>query len=224
LSLEVGPATAQLKRLCGTERQFAIFQTFLAFNRNILKTNFYKPGKAALSFRLQADFLSPTAYPIKPYGVFFVVGAEFRGFHVRFSDVARGGIRIVRSRFMQDFVNNVSGIFDEAYNLASTQQRKNKDIPEGGSKGVILLNFSHQDKDRVAFEKYVDALMDLLLPHPTVDDKLGKPEILFLGPDEGTAHMMDWASLHANKRGYGYWKAFTTGKSVILGGIPHDSL
>jgi NAD-specific glutamate dehydrogenase len=27
-----------------------------------------------------------------------VVGNEFRGFHMRFRDVARGGIRIVRSR------------------------------------------------------------------------------------------------------------------------------
>jgi hypothetical protein len=26
------------------------------------------------------------------------VGNEFRGFHIRFRDVARGGIRIVRSR------------------------------------------------------------------------------------------------------------------------------
>jgi glutamate dehydrogenase len=30
--------------------------------------------------------------------MFFVVGGEFRGFHIRFRDVARGGIRIVRSR------------------------------------------------------------------------------------------------------------------------------
>ena len=66
-------------------------------------------------------------YPKKPYGLFFVIGAssgplpetgisvslvqmltsvwlccaaggEFRGFHIRFKDVARGGIRIVMSR------------------------------------------------------------------------------------------------------------------------------
>jgi len=30
--------------------------------------------------------------------MFFVIGAEFRGFHIRFKDVARGGICIVRSR------------------------------------------------------------------------------------------------------------------------------
>jgi glutamate dehydrogenase len=34
--------------------------------------------------------------------------------------------------------------------------------------------------------------------------------------------MMDWASGHAKERGAYFWKAFTTGKSQTLGGIPHD--
>jgi len=45
---------------------------------------------------------------------------------------------------------------------------------------------------------------------------------LFLGPDEGTASYMDWASHHAYERGYKFWKSFTTGKSRERGGIPHD--
>lgn len=53
-------------------------------------------------------------------------------------------------------------------------------------------------------------------------DKLGRKEILFFGPDEGTADFMDWASQHARRRGAPFWKAFTTGKSQSLGGIPHD--
>ncbi len=44
----------------------------------------------------------------------------------------------------QALVTNVGSMFEENYNLAFTQQRKNKDIPEGGSKGVILLNLAHQ--------------------------------------------------------------------------------
>ena len=51
-----------------------------------------------LSFHLDGDFLPDIEYPNKPFGVFVVVGSDFRGFHVRFRDVARGGIRIVRSR------------------------------------------------------------------------------------------------------------------------------
>ena len=32
-----------------------------------------------------------------------------------------------------------NNVFSECYNLAYTQQKKNKDIPEGGSKGIIFL-------------------------------------------------------------------------------------
>jgi len=64
--------------------------------------------------------------------------------------------------------HNALSLFDENYNLASTQQSKNKDIPEGGSKGTILLGLDHQTKADTAFRKYVDALLDLLLPSATV--------------------------------------------------------
>jgi glutamate dehydrogenase len=114
---------------------------------------------------------------------------------------------------------------DENYGLAATQQKKNKDIPEGGSKGTILLDIDNQDKPRVAFEKYVDSILDLLILDGStkIVDLYGKPEILFFGPDEGTADMMDWASQHARKRGASFWNAFTTGKSQTIGGIPHDT-
>jgi glutamate dehydrogenase len=50
------------------------------------------------------------------------------------------------------------------------------------------------------------------------------PEILFFGPDENTADLMDWAAEHARARGATWWKSFTTGKSAaLLGGIPHDA-
>lgn len=55
-------------------------------------------AEVALSFRLNPAFLPEVEYPKQPFGMFFVVGSDFRGFHVRFRDVARGGIRIIRSR------------------------------------------------------------------------------------------------------------------------------
>ena len=33
---------------------------------------------------------------------------------------------------------------------------------------------------------------------------------------------MEWAARYAAKRGYAYWRSFTTGKPSSLGGIPHD--
>jgi glutamate dehydrogenase len=161
--------------------------------------------------------------------MFLVISSEFRGFHLRFRDIARGGIRIVKSRSQEAYAINARSLFDENYNLANTQQRKNKDIPEGGSKGVILLDINHQDKTRVAFEKYIDSIIDLLLPpaSPGIKDPIvdlyGKEEILFMGPDENTADLVNWATEHARKRNAPWWKSFFTGKSPKLGGIPHDT-
>ncbi|KAF1810836.1 NAD-specific glutamate dehydrogenase [Eremomyces bilateralis CBS 781.70] len=205
-----------------------VMQAFCVFNVSVLKTNFYTPTKVALSFRLNPAFLPAEEYPQPLYGMFLVISSEFRGFHLRFRDISRGGIRIVKSRSQEAYAINARSMFDENYNLANTQQRKNKDIPEGGSKGVILLDFNHQDKAAGAFEKYIDSIMDLLLPptSPGIKDPIvdlhGKPEILFMGPDENTAELVDWATEHARIRGAPWWKSFFTGKSPRLGGIPHD--
>lgn len=124
---------------------------------------------------------------------------------------------------------NSRSVFDENYNLASTQHRKNKDIPESGAKGVILLDEKHQDKEVGAFKKYIDAILDLLLEpkSPGIKDPIvdlyKKPEILFMGPDENTAGLVDWATKHAKTRAAPFWKSFFTGKSPSLGGMPHDT-
>ncbi len=187
-----------------------------------LKTNFYWREKTSLSFLYDPRFLNPIDYPEKPYSIIHVISAEMRGFHVRFRDIARGGIRIVRSNTLQNYLHNSDFIFDENYNLASTQQRKNKDIPEGGSKGTILLNWGFMDYGEVAFKKYIDGLLDLMLPAKETVDHFQRPIILFIGPDEGTAGLMAWAAERARVRGYRYWRSFSTGKPVSMGGIPHD--
>ncbi|KAI9338539.1 Glutamate/Leucine/Phenylalanine/Valine dehydrogenase-domain-containing protein [Obelidium mucronatum] len=218
----------KIRKTVQNNHELMIFESYVTFNKHVLKTNFYQPTKVALSFRMDPKFLPDVEYPQPLYGMFLVIGSEFRGFHLRFRDIARGGIRIVKSRNREAYSINLRSLFDENYNLANTQQRKNKDIPEGGSKGTILLDINQQDNPKVAFDKYVDCILDLLIPGESpgikekIVDKYGRPEILFFGPDEGTADYMDWASQHARKRGASFWKAFTTGKSQSLGGIPHD--
>ncbi|TGZ78677.1 NAD-dependent glutamate dehydrogenase [Ascodesmis nigricans] len=219
----------KISRTVANENEQKVMEQFVIFNENILKTNFFTPTKVALSFRMDPKFLSEVEYPQPLYGMFMVVGSEFRGFHLRFRDIARGGIRIVKSRNKEAYSINARSVFDENYNLANTQQRKNKDIPEGGSKGVILLDAEHQDKATVAFQKYIDSILDLLLPptSPGIKDPIvdlhKQPEILFMGPDENTAGLVDWATEHARIRGAPWWKSFFTGKSPRLGGIPHDT-
>ncbi|EEU39097.1 uncharacterized protein NECHADRAFT_62039 [Fusarium vanettenii 77-13-4] len=211
------------------EHDEMVLTAFRVFNAAILKTNYFTPTKVALSFRLDPSFLPDVEYPKPLYGMFLVISSESRGFHLRFKDISRGGIRIVKSRSKEAYSINARNLFDENYGLASTQQRKNKDIPEGGSKGVILLDPKQQDRAREAFEKYIDSILDLLLPAETpgiknpIVDLYGKEEILFLGPDENTAELVDWATEHARSRNAPWWKSFFTGKSPKLGGIPHDT-
>ena len=68
-------------------------------------------------------------------------------------------------------------------------------------------------------------MIDILIKDPLKDkyiDLLGTEEILFFGPDEGSATFVDWATNHARKRNCPWWKSFLTGKNQNLGGIPHD--
>lgn len=207
---------------------YLILKTLNIFNNSILKTNFFMERKVAISFRLNPELILPlNEYPELPYGIFLVVGNTFQGFHIRFRDIARGGIRIVTSNTQEIFDLNSRTIIDENYNLALTQQRKNKDIPEGGSKGVLLINpgITDTSKTFVAFAQYIDSLIDILIKDPLKDnyiDLLGKEEILFLGPDEGSAGFVNWATAYARKRNCSWWKSFITGKEQNLGGIPHD--
>ena len=95
-----------------------------------------------------------------PFGVFYVVGRDFHGFHVRFKDIARGGIRILRSATYDEYQRNADSLFEECFALAFTQNKKNKDIPEGGSKGIILPAFGDREAEaEQAFRSYVDALL-----------------------------------------------------------------
>lgn len=216
----------EIDRTVGDEFDRRFFKTALTMNQSLVKTNFYKDRKSALSFRFDpSNFLEGNdRYPETPFGVFMLLGSDFRGFHVRFRDVARGGIRLIPSRDVATYARNRASVFAENYGLAHTQNAKNKDIPEFGSKGTILLEPFCQDNGNSAFYKYISGMFDLLLPDPTeIVDNYGKEEILFFGPDEGTANVMQWACDYAKERDYPYWKSITTGKPPALGGIPHDT-
>jgi glutamate dehydrogenase len=110
-----------------------------------LKTNFYRNNKTALSFRLDPHYLDHLPYerkdkfPEVPFAIFFIKGMHFLGFHLRFRDLSRGGLRTVIPERMEQMQVERNNVFAECYGLAYTQQKKNKDIPEGGAKGVIFL-------------------------------------------------------------------------------------
>jgi glutamate dehydrogenase len=105
----------------------------------MLKTNFFKENVGAIGYRLDPKvFLDKQRLPEVPFGVFHLVGRDFNGFHVRFRDIARGGIRMILST-KDNYEKNRMTQFQETYALAYTQKLKNKDITESGSKGTVLL-------------------------------------------------------------------------------------
>lgn len=201
------------------EVERTIFQEALKFIGATLKTNYFMPTKTGLAFRLSPDVLDPKFYPEKPFGIFFIIGHAYRFFHVRWKDIARGGLRVVMPRNTTEHDYSLAGLFDEVYGLSHAQQLKNKDIPEGGSKAVLLLKpGSHRQQ---AVRGAVNALLDLLV---TTDESheasaaqqvsyYDKDEIIYLGPDENiTNDLIEWIPEQAGRRGYPYAAAFMSSK------------
>lgn len=110
-----------------------------------LKTNAYRMNFTALGFRLDPRYMEDIPFdrlkkfPELPFAIFFIKGMHFFGFHIRFKDLARGGLRTIFTEQKERMAVERNNVFTECYNLALTQHLKNKDIPEGGAKGVIFL-------------------------------------------------------------------------------------
>ena len=147
--LDTGQAVNDLRRK-------NILRQGVQFIDCILKTNFYRHNKTSFSFRLDPIYLDRVPFdrkekfPELPFGIFFIRGMHFIGFNIRFKDLARGGVRTILPERREQFVQDRNNVFSEAYNLSYTQQKKNKDIPEGGAKTAILLKpldvFSIEEK------------------------------------------------------------------------------
>ncbi len=207
-------------RFMDTPKKHDVFSFILKLIPAALKTNFYKPEKRSFCFRFDNQILDPLVYDQFVFGIFFANGHYARGTHLRADDIARGGLRLIRvtpSNHEAELNNAVL----LNYALGPKAQRlKHKDICESGSKGVVVPNSLYAAYGMDALFDYTEGIMDLILPDPNVKDYYGKPEMVFFGPDEGTAPMMDAVAYRAKDRGYVYWRTLTTGKSF---GIPHDT-
>ncbi|MCG6937728.1 MAG: NAD-glutamate dehydrogenase [Gammaproteobacteria bacterium] len=189
-----------------------------------LKSNVYSTKRYALCFRLSPDIFISEKRHNRAFGVFYVHGKAFDGFHVRFQDIARGGVRIVQPSSMEQYAIEVGRLFDEVYDLAYAQQLKNKDIPEGGSKGVILAKPSSNILR--CGKSFVDGLLDLIIDNAQLEtprvDYYPDAELLFLGPDENvTNNLIEWIIARAAKRLYVLPNAFMSSKPNA--GINHKT-
>ncbi len=206
----------------GTEHEIArqALRCMFIFFRHTLRCNYFLHAPHGLCFRLDPAFLRQTSGygdQEEPYGIYFYHGPNAQGFHVRYREMARGGLRVVSTRTQEQFELESNRLFDEVTKLAWAQQLKNKDIPEGGAKAVLLLG-PYADLD-LAVKGMVDAMLDLLLKGerertlPQVRDCLGREEIIYLGPDEQiTPEHIVWMIERARERGYPWPAAFMSSK------------
>ncbi len=226
-----------------------------------LKTNFFRNNKTAFSFRLNPNYLETIPFnrkekfPELPYAVFFMKGLYFLGFHIRFRDLSRGGLRTVFPERMEQMVAERNNVFSECYHLAYTQNKKNKDIPEGGAKGVIFLEpyerlYAEEEVYKKEMEEagldaeealkklktfhteqkleylhqtqrsYIESFLTIINCNPDgslrpkgIVDYWGKPEYIYLGPDENMHNeMIEWIAWYSKYYDYKPGGAFISSK------------
>jgi glutamate dehydrogenase len=168
--------------------------------------NLEQTGRQATGARLRAE-LFPNPRPEQPYAVFFARGRGFEGFHVRFQDVARGGMRLVCPRSLEAHTAESERLYEEAYSLARAQHLKNKDIPEGGAKAAVLVQPGSDAT--FAGKAFANTLLDLTVGR--AHD--GNPELIYLGPDENVSNsLIVWITQRAALRGHPLPSAFMSSK------------
>ena len=163
--------------------------------KHALRTNVYIENRYSLGLRLDPRIMEQEdSLREIPYGIIFSHGRRFNAFHVRFRDIARGGMRLVTPSSEEQYALESARHYDECYDLAFSQQLKNKDIPEGGSKAVNLIDCHCLSEDakqfvmRKSVKAFVNTIFDLIVENNETNKKtvdyLNKKEVIYLGPDE----------------------------------------
>ena len=218
-----------------------ILNAIADFMQNVRKSNYYSENKAALAFRLDPKFMDfygnldcayNKSFPSdRPYGVFFFYRKDAVGFQVRFAEIARGGWRTVIPKRGGNKLDEMAlfdaandEIFREGFVLAHTQHLKNKDIYEGGSKMIMLLDTAPSADFKPALwtaqRAVCEAFVSLInydekseLKDKNIVDTLGKKEIIEIGPDENMFDdMIVWMGKYADKVGYTLGSGLISGK------------
>jgi len=200
-----------------------IFKTALLMISHTLKTNFFVPEKHALAFRLDPAYLSemdpdllsdlPAAVPFR---ITFFFGRHGAGYHIGFSDIARGGWRTIIGRTPDEYVTACNNLFREVFVLAHTQHLKNKDIYEGGSKLTVILDARDLNSSDAVTQRlyklqfgFIHAFFDIFVTRngtagdERVVDYYREDEPIELGPDENLHdEMIEMIARLSVDRGY----------------------
>lgn len=108
------------------------FHWMLATLTHCLKVNAFVPGRFCLMLRLdpailtkKKRFASEKTFQF-PTGIFFAFGRGFIAFHLRFRNIARGGLRTVTPASIEEYSVANRNLLAECFKLAMAQQLKNK--------------------------------------------------------------------------------------------------
>ncbi|UCP00157.1 NAD-glutamate dehydrogenase [Metapseudomonas lalkuanensis] len=202
-----------------------ILRRYLDLIKATLRTNFYQPdaagqNKSYFSFKLSPRLIPEIPRPVPKFEI-FVYSPRVEGVHLRFGDVARGGLRW--SDREEDFRTEVLG-------LVKAQQVKNAVIVPMGAKGGFIprrlpVGGSRDDIQAEAIACYrifISGLLDVtdnlkegkvVPPANVVRHDVDDP-YLVVAADKGTATFSDIANGIAQE--YGFWlgDAFASGGSA----------
>jgi glutamate dehydrogenase len=218
-----------------------ILRLFLSVIMATVRTNFWQTDEAGepkdhIAFKIDSSRLPEVPRPV-PFREIFVSGPRVEGVHLRFGEVARGGLRW--SDRLEDFRTEVLG-------LAKAQQVKNAVIVPVGSKGgFVVKRPPSADMGRDAlraegiacYEIFVSSLLDLtdnrryttpngqkavgsappsdviVAPARTMRHDSNDP-YLVVAADKGTATFSDIANKISQRRGFWLDDAFASGGSA----------
>ncbi|MDA8428052.1 MAG: NAD-glutamate dehydrogenase [Geobacteraceae bacterium] len=203
----------------------AVYRCCFLMIMHALKTNFFVAEKQAMAIRLNPAYLRDMGNEftgdlpeVLPFRVTFFFSRFGAGYHIGFSDIARGGWRTVIAHTADDYITSANTLFREVYVLAHTQHLKNKDIYEGGSKMVLVLDASDLEQAGSEAEQcrlyklqygVANAFLDIFITkdgratNRRVVDYYGDDEPIEIGPDENMHDgMIEAIAALSRKRGY----------------------
>ncbi|MGN6780672.1 MAG: NAD-glutamate dehydrogenase [Marmoricola sp.] len=212
--------------------QDRILRSYLDAIKATLRTNFYQTDAEGRPHSYLSLKVNPAAIAFlpepRPRYEIFVYSPRVEGVHLRFGQVARGGLRWSDRR--DDFRTEVLG-------LVKAQMVKNTVIVPVGAKGGFYPKALPDPSDRDAwmaegiacYRTFISGLLDVtdnlvggeVVPPEQVVRHDGDDSYLVVAADKGTASFSDIANQLA--KDYGYWlgDAFASGGSV---GYDHKAM
>jgi glutamate dehydrogenase len=221
LSEEVGGALDDVASL----DEDRILRAYLGLIIATQRTNYFRDARDAaaapyLVFKLDAAMVPDLPAP-RPKFELFVYSPRFEGVHLRFANVARGGLRWSDRR--EDFRTEILG-------LAKAQEVKNSVIVPSGAKGGFVCKQLPDPSDREAYQaevlacyrSFISAMLDVtdnlragqVVPPDRVVRHDGDDPYLVVAADKGTATFSDTANEIALSRGFWLGDAFASGGSA----------